>query len=135
MLGFPDSYRNGLSTALVNWISDTIKVAAIDLAVFTPTTGMDFRNDVTAGVIAEATLSGKTVGSISTGTVGHADAVFTSVTGSSIEQILYYKDTGTQASSPLILWNDAFAQVVPNGTNIGLLAPSGVYQIPQGIAV
>lgn len=135
MLGFPDSARNGMSLAAWNWTTDTIKAMAIDLAVFTPTFAMDFRNDVTAGVIAETTVTGKSVGSIGVGTVGHADAVFTSVTGASIEQICYYKDTGVQSTSPLIIWNDQFVQVVPNGTNIGLIAPDGVYQIAQGIAV
>jgi hypothetical protein len=131
MNGWPNSARNGLSTQLWHWVTDTIKATVIDLGAFTPTLAMDFRNDITAGVIAEVTLTGKAVGSLGTGIASHSDAVFTAVTGASFEQLLYWKDTGTSSTSPLIIWNDTFTQVIPNGENIGLVAASGVYGISQ----
>ena len=131
MKAFPDSFRNAVLSGTHNLVSDTVVAVAIDLGVFTPTLAMDFFNDVTTGVISSVTVTGKTVGTGGVGLWTHADAIFPLVTGNSFEQILYYKSTGVSSTSPLIVWNDQFTPVVPNGENVGLLVPSGVFQLLQ----
>jgi hypothetical protein len=133
MKGFPNAFRNSLLTGDVNLVTDTVTAGVLDLGAFTPTTAMDFRNDITAGIVAEATVTGKVAGSLGTGIWSHSDVVFTSVTGATFEQLYYYKNTGVTSTSNLIIWNDAFTPVVPNGENITLIAASGVFQINQAV--
>ena len=54
------------------------------------------------------------------GAADAADCTFTSVTGSSIEAIVIYKDTGTEATSPLIAYIDTATglPITPNGGDI-----------------
>ena len=70
-----------------------------------------------ASIAASAAFSGKT-------TLGGAadanDVTFSSVSGASIEAIVLYKDTGTEATSPLIAYIDTATglPITPNGGDI-----------------
>ena len=114
----------GWTEAQIAWTSDNIKVFGAS-AAYTPdttATGDHFLSAVPGGAIicTSANLSGKTdVG----GALDASDVTFSSVTGVTITQFAIYKDTGSSATSPLILEIDTASgglPVVPNGGNIGL---------------
>jgi len=101
-------------------------VTAINLA-----TQIDLADVVTAHVAESSNLASLTVGVVAVGVFDHADVTFTAVTGASVESLDYFKETGTDSTSPL-LWNIDSATglpVTPNGGNI-TWAPhaSGVYR-------
>ena len=59
------------------------------------------------------------------------DVTFTSVTGASIEAIVLYKDTGTDATSPLIAFIDTATglPITPNGGDIIVTWDNGANKI------
>ena len=111
------------TSALVNWTGDNIKVAACS-AAYTPDTsasGDQFLSVIPGGAIIATSpnLASKTnVG----GVLDAADAVFSSVSGATITQVVIYKDTGSGATSELLGLYDTGSNlpVVPNGGNITL---------------
>ncbi|WP_075908877.1 hypothetical protein [Mycobacteroides chelonae] len=109
--------REAFLTGQINWMSDNIKVAAVD-ATYTPNVAAhQFLSDITGVVATSANLSGKS----STGGVADAaDITFASVTGSTIVRLVIYKDTGTAGTSRLIAVIDTATglPVTPDGTNI-----------------
>jgi hypothetical protein len=132
------SFRNAL------WTSDgpdfengTIKVSAIDAADVTIDLAThDFYNDVSAGEVAVATLSGITVGTVSDGTLDAADTLLASVSGDTFENLVVWEDTGGAASTdPLCLFFDTVSggsplSVPPNGGDITVSwAGSGIATI------
>ena len=78
--------------------------------------------DITAGarVAVSANLTSKTVGSVADGIFDHADEVFSSVTGASVESLTYYEHSGTESTSPLLFNLDSWTglPVTPNGGDI-----------------
>lgn len=121
---------NAFLTGSINWTSDTIKVVLVDAADYTVNLAThDFLNDVAAGArVATATLSGKTA----TGGVADAnDVTFTGVSGDQAEALIIYKDTGNEATSPLIAYLDTATglAITPNGTDITLTWDGGANKI------
>ncbi len=100
----------GWTEAQIAWTSDNIKVLGAS-ASYTPdttATGNHFLSAIPGGAIicTSANLAGKT-----------------DVSGATITQFVIYKDTGSGATSPLLLEIDTASgglPVVPNGGNIGL---------------
>lgn len=78
--------------------------------------------DITAGarIAVSADLSSKTVGSVGDGIFDHADEVFSSVSGASVESLVYYEHTGTDGTAPLLFNLDSWTglPVTPNGGDI-----------------
>lgn len=107
------------SGTAVDLNDDTIKVALVDTGTYTYNSAHDFYDDVSAGVVGTPqTLASKTV---TNGTFDAGDTTFTSVSGSSVEALVIYKDTGTASTSPLIAYIDTVSSglpVTPNGGNI-----------------
>lgn len=105
--------------ALIDMPTDTIKIALIDTGVYTYSGTDEFFSAASAAVIGTAvTLASKT---ITNGVFDASDVTFTSVSGASVEALIIYKDTGSAATSPLILYIDVAASglpVTPNGNNI-----------------
>ena len=101
-----DKGRQGFLEGAIDWDTDTIKVVAIDTALYTVNLAThDNLDDIAAGarIGTSAALSGKTV------TDGVADASDTSITAgsaTSIEALAVYKDTGIEATSRLIAYID-----------------------------
>ena len=89
--------------------------------------------DIVAGLIDEsANLAGTTVGVVGDGVFDHTDEVHVGVTGASIESIDYYKETGTDSTSPLISNHDDLTNLplTPNGGNITVApAAGGVFSV------
>ena len=111
--------------------TDTIKVALVSNAYspVTAATGDQFFSSV-AGVIATATLTGK---SVTGGVFDATDVTFTSVTSTAqVQRLVIYKDTGTAASSPLIAVIGSATSglpVTPNGGDITISWDNGSSKI------
>lgn len=117
--------------ALIDMPTDTIKIALIDTGAYTYSSTDEFWSSAIAAEIGTSqTLASKTI----TDGVFDADNVtFTSVTGASVEALIIYKDTGSAATSPLIMYIDVAASglpVTPNGNNIDVqFNASGIFAL------
>lgn len=110
--------RQRYQTGGINVLSDTIKVCLVQtsggytVAIDTH----EFWSDVgtSARVATPVTLSSKTA---DLGAFDAADATFSSVSGSAIGAIIIFKDTGTEATSPLLAYIDTATglPITPNG--------------------
>lgn len=118
----PDLNTDDVRVVLYDEGADALNLADEDLA------------DIVAGarIAVSAAVGSPTVGTVAVGTFDHADVTFTAVTGASVESLVYYKHTGTDSTSPLIMNIDSATglPVTPNGGDI-TWAPnvSGVLQI------
>ena len=112
-----DSARQGFLEAQVNWLTDTMKVLLVDSGAYTPNVSThQFLADIpiSSRIAGPVTLTAKTT---TGGAADAADVTFTSVSGASIEMLVIYKDTGTEATSPLIAMIDTATglPITPNG--------------------
>jgi hypothetical protein len=117
--------------ALIDIPSDTIKIALIDTGTYTYNSADEFWSSASSAIIGTAeTLASKT---ITSGVFDAADVTFTSVSGVSVEALIIYKDTGSAATSPLIMYIDVAASglpVTPNGNNIDVqFNASGIFAL------
>lgn len=118
------------SGTAIDLADDTIKVALVDTGTYTFSAAHEFYSSVSGVVGTPQTLSSKTV---TDGVFDAADVTFTSVTGSSVEALIIYKDTGTNSTSPLIAYIDTVTSglpVTPNGGNISITwNASGIFAL------
>lgn len=117
--------------ALIDMPTDTIKIALIDTGVYTYNSADEFWSSASAALVGTAeTLASKT---ITNGVFDAADVTFTSVSGASVEALIIFKDTGSAATSPLIMYIDVAASglpVTPNGNNIDVqFNASGIFAL------
>ena len=115
-----DYCRQRFLEAQINWMTDTVKVILVSTSGYTPQTAVhQYLADipVSARIAGPVTLTAKaTTG----GAADAADCTFTSVSGATINAIVIYKDTGTEATSPLIAYIDTATglPITPNGGDI-----------------
>ena len=108
----------------------TVKVALIDTGVYTYNAAHDFLNDI-SGVVGTA----QTIGTVTTtgGLFDGDNVTFTAVSGSSVEALIIYIDTGSSATSRLVAYIDTGVTglpVTPNGGDIGITwNASGIFQL------
>ena len=126
-----DSARQGFLEAQVNWLTDTMKVLLVDSGAYTPNVSThQFLADIpiSSRIAGPVTLTSKTT---TGGAADAADCTFTLVSGASIEMIVIYKDTGTEATSPLIAMIDTATglPITPNGGDIIVTWDNGVNKI------
>lgn len=118
----PDLNTDDVRIVLYDEGADVLNLADQDLA------------DIVAGarIAVSAAVANPTVGVVAVGVFDHDDVTFNTVTGASVESLVYYKHTGTDSTSPLIMNLDTWTglPVTPNGGNI-TASPhaSGVTQI------
>lgn len=123
--------RQQFLEAQINWMTDTIKCILVDSGNYTAQTETHKHlSDISssARVTQPVTLTAKaTTG----GAADAADCTFTSVTGNSIEAIVIYKDTGDEATSPLIAWIDTATglPLTPNGGDVIVTWDNGTNKI------
>lgn len=127
-------YGKGLekfSSGLIDLTSATIKMLLCSNS-YTPNTATDeFHADIPGGAIiaTSSALSSKTV---TQGVFDAADKTFTAVTGSTVTQIVFWKDTGSSATSPLLTLFDSATglPVTPNGGDIAVaFNASGIWSL------
>lgn len=123
-------YRNNVlgdnAFANVQLDADTIKAMFVDTADDTPAvTDEDIADIVSAGrvpAIASAPALGtKTTGTVAVGVFDAADTSFTALSGDSVERLILFKDTGTEATSILLAIYDTFGSgmpLTPNGGDV-----------------
>ena len=126
-----DYCRQRFLEAQINWMTDTVKVILVSTSAYTPQTAVhQYLADipVSARIAGPVTLTAKaTTG----GAADAADCTFTSVSGATINAIVIYKDTGTEATSPLIAYIDTATglPMTPNGGDIIVTWDNGVNKI------
>lgn len=110
-------YREALIQGSANTsLTGTLKAALVDTGTVSYNAAHDFYNDISAGVVGTpVALASKTY---TNGVLDAADTTFTAVSGSSVEAIVLYIDTGTPATSRLVAWLDTGVTGLP-------LTPSG----------
>ena len=118
-------FKQKLMEGSINIPSDTIKIALVDTGTYTYSASHEFFSSITGVVGTPVTLSNKTVTS---GVFDADDAVFSAVSGASVEAVVIYKDTGSAATSPLIIFIDGIS-VTPNGGSITIQFDSGANKI------
>ena len=126
-----DSCRQRFLEAQINWMTDTVKVLLVTTGAYTVQTALhQYLSDIptSARVAGPVTLTSKTT---TGGAADAADVTFTSVSGSSIQAIVLYADTGTEATSPLLAYIDTATglPITPNGGDIIVTWDNGVNKI------
>jgi hypothetical protein len=127
-----DKGREGFLDGSIDWDTDTIKAALVDSGVYTPNLSTDqFMSTVVAGgatIARSSALSSKTVAA---GVADAADVTFSAVTGASVELIILFKDTGSDATSRVIAKIDTATNlpVTPNGGDIVVQWDNGANKI------
>lgn len=126
-----DKARQRFLEGQFNWNTDTIKAVLVDTGTYTTNlSAHEFLSDISTG--ARIAVSGAFTGKTTSGGAADAnDITFTSVTGASIEAIVLYKDTGTDATSPLIAYIDTATglPITPNGGDIIVTWDNGANKI------
>lgn len=126
-----DKARQRFLEGQLTWTTDTIKAVLVDTGTYTPNlSAHEYLSDVSGG--ARISVSGAFSGKSATGGAADAnDVTFTSVSGASVEAIIIYKDTGVDASSPLIAYIDTATglPITPNGGDIIVVWDSGANKI------
>ena len=114
----------------INLSTATVRVALVDLGSYTYSAAHQFWSSVSAAAIGTPQpLLNKT---FTNGVFDADDVTVPSVTGATAEAIVIYVDTGTAATSPLILFQDTGVTglpVTPNGANIALGFDNGSNRI------
>lgn len=128
-----DKGRQRFLEASINWLTDTIKCILVDTGSYTANfTTHEFLSDVSSGARI-GTTSGITLTSKATtgGAADAADLTFSAVTGASVEALILFKDTGTEATSPLIAYIDTATglPITPNGGDIIVTWDNGANRI------
>ena len=118
-------------TANNNLSAGTVKVALIDTGVYTYNSADQFWSAASsASVGTPQTIGSKT---FTNGVFDGSDVTFTAVTGSSVEALVLYIDTGTPSTSPLVAYIDTSVTglpVTPNGGDITITwNASGIFAL------
>lgn len=111
----------------IAWLTDNIKAVLVDAADYTVSINThEFLSDI-AGAGRVATSGNMSTKTSTLGVADVADFTFTAVTGDPSEVIVFYKDTGSAATSPLIAYIDTATglPVTPNGGDINVQIDNG----------
>ncbi len=126
-----DKGREGFLDGSIDWDTDNIKAVLVDNGAYTVNLAThDFLDDIAGGarIATSGNLASKTVAA---GVADAADVTFTAVTGTTVESIVLYKDTGSSATSRLIAYIDTGTglPVTPNGGDITVQWDNGANKI------
>lgn len=127
-----DKGYEGFLDGSIDWDTDNIKAVLVDTGAYTVDLGADkFLSDIPGGAViaTSGNLASKTVAA---GVADAADLTFTAVTGTSVEAVVIYKDTGVAGTSRLIAYVDTATlglPVVPNGGDVTITWSNGADRI------
>lgn len=125
-----DPGRDAFLNGDIDYTNDTIKVYLVDTDDYSFSAAHQFLSQVAAG---GRVASGALLGVSSAAGVADAnDTVLSAVTGDVCEALVLAKDTGVEATSPLIGYIDSAAAglpVTPNGGDITITWDSGANKI------
>jgi hypothetical protein len=126
-----DEARRLFLEAGINWMTDDIKAILVDAGAYTPNfTSHQHLADI--GQSARVTPGVLLTGKATTGGAADAnDVTFSAVSGPSIEAIVLYRDSGSDATSTLIAWLDTATglPITPNGGDIIVTWDNGANKI------
>lgn len=139
---FYNAFLNGIlgsHATRVDLDADTIKMALVDngSADGAPDAAADdFWDDQDAGLIGTAyTLAAKVIGTPAAGVFDNTTdpaPAFTAVSGATVESLVFFKDTGTPATSNLICFFDTATglPLTPNGGDVNVtFNASGIFKV------
>lgn len=122
--------REDFALGNIDWVSDNIDCNLVDLNDYTVDLAThDFIDDVPGGaVVATQALASKTA---TAGVCDAANTTFSTVSGDQSEGLVLNKNTGTPATSALIVYIDTATglPVTPNGGDIVVQWSDGAYKI------
>lgn len=125
---YKEALLDGAANTDVN--DGPVKVALIDTGTYTYSAAHDFYDDVTGVVGTPQAIANTTV---TNGLFDGDDVTFTAVTGSSVEALIIYIDTGTAGTSRLVAYIDTGVTGLPATPNGGDIAitwnASGIFQL------
>ena len=111
-------------------LGGTVKVALVDTGTYTYSSAHEFQSSLSGVVGTAQTLGTKTY---TNGVFDAADVTFAAVSGSSVEALVIYIDTGSSATSRLVAYIDTGVTglpVTPNGGDIGITwNASGIFAL------
>jgi hypothetical protein len=132
--GLYDKGRQKFLEGGIAWLTDTIKGVLIDTGAYTPNLAThEFLSDIPAG--ARIAISNALAGKTSTAGIADAtDITFAAVPGpTTVEAVAFYKDGGTPATSPLIVYVDSATGLpfTPNGGDVNLVIDNvnGIFKL------
>ena len=115
----------------IAWLTDTIKAVLVDTNDYTVNLAThEFLSDILAPARV-ATSPAFTTKTSTAGVADAADITWTAVTGDPSEALVFYKDTGSAATSALIAYIDTATglPVTPNGGDIVVTWDNGSNKI------
>lgn len=125
---YKEALLDGAANIDVN--DGTVKVALVDTGTYTYSSAHDFLDDLSGVVGTAQTINNTTV---TNGVFDGDDVTFTAVSGSSVEALVIYIDTGTPSTSRLVAYIDSGQTglpVTPNGGNISISwNASGIFSL------
>lgn len=126
-----DKGREGFLDGSIDFDTNNIKIALIDEADDTIDLAADTNWSDRASASRVATSGNLASKTVTAGVADAADVTFSAVTGDVSESIDMYQDTGTEATSRLILNIDTATglPVTPNGGDITVTWDSGANRI------
>lgn len=109
--------KENLLKGNIDVLNDTIKVALIDTGTYTYNVLHEAYDDLSGVVGTPTTLANV---ALDVNSIGGDNVTFDSVTGSTVEAVVIYKDSGTPATSYLIAYIDTITNspIVPNGGDL-----------------
>jgi hypothetical protein len=120
---YPKWKESLLTLAANNDIQDgTVKLYLIDTGSYTYSSAHQFVSSLTGVTATSGALTGKT---ITNGVFDSNDPTFSAVTGAQSEALVMGIDTGSSATSPLVMYLDTGVTglpVTPNSGDIGVVA-------------
>lgn len=129
-----DAGRNAFLTGSVNWPADTIKAMLVNVGTYVVNLAThDFVNDVPSGAIAARSAAAIPGRSATAGVANATTFAFTAVTGPTIGAVIIYKDTGSDATSPLIAYLDTEStgpiNIIPTGGDVTIVWDPGANKV------
>ena len=124
--------RTSFAKGEINWLTDTIKAVLVDTGTYTFSQSHSTLADIPAGarIGSIVSLANKAVVA---GACDADDVTIPSVSGTSAEAVVLFKDGGTEATSPLIIFMDNTSvtglPITPNSGDIILQFDSGTNRI------